>query len=259
MSGPGDNVPGRSVAARGRTLLQPLSMNSNPQLPLGLVLQDSARFESYFPGLNGELLQHLQLAATGNGERLVYIAGSSGMGKTHLLQAACHSASQAGRSASYLPVRELLALAPVVLEDLEQLDLICLDDVSAAAGQADWETGLFDLFNRVRAAGSTLLVAAEQRPDQCGFKLPDLVSRLGWGVTYTLKPLGDEDVIASLACRARGRGLELPEETAQFMLRRFPRDLPTLFALFDTLDTASLIEQRRLTIPFVKSVLDNKP
>ena len=48
------------------------------------------------------------------------------------------------------------------------------------------------------------------------------------------------------------------EETAQFMLRRFPRDLPTLFALFDTLDTASLIEQRRLTIPFVKSVLDNK-
>jgi DnaA family protein len=63
--------------------------------------------------------------------------------------------------------------------------------------------------------------------------------------------------MASLACRARGRGLELPDETAQFLLRRFPRDLPTLFALFDTLDTASLIEQRRLTIPFVKSVLDN--
>jgi DnaA family protein len=110
----------------------------------------------------------------------------------------------------------------------------------------------------VRAAGSTLLVAGEQRPDLSGFALPDLVSRLGWGVTYTLKPLADEDVIASLACRAQGRGLELPEDTAQFMLRRFPRDLPTLFALFDTLDTASLIEQRRLTIPFVKSVLDNK-
>ena len=259
MSGPGDDVPGRGVAVKDRVLLQPFSMNSNPQLPLGLALKDSARFESYFPGQNGELVQHLQGAATGDGERLVYIAGPSGMGKTHLLQAACHSASQAGCSATYLPVRELLELAPVVLEDLEQLDLVCLDDVSAAAGHADWETALFDLFNRVRAADSTLLVAAEQRPDQSGFELPDLVSRLGWGVTYTLKPLGDEDVIASLACRARGRGLELPEETAQFMLRRFPRDLPTLFALFDTLDTASLIEQRRLTIPFVKSVLDNKP
>ena len=98
-------------------------------------------------------------------------------------------------------------------------------------------------------AGGTLLVAGEQRPDQSGFALPDLVSRLGWGVTYTLKPLADEDVIALLACRAQGRGLELPEDTAQFMLRRFPRDLPTLFALFDTLDTASLVEQRRSDDP----------
>jgi len=234
-------------------------MNSNPQLPLGLVLKDSARFESYFPGLNNELLQHLQLAASGDGERLVYLAGAPGMGKTHLLQAACHSASQGGRRSSYLPVQALLQLNPAVLEDLEQLDLVCLDDVSAAAGHPDWETGLFDLFNRVRAADTTLLVAAEQRPDLCGFTLPDLVSRLGWGVTYTLKALDDTDITAALSCRARGRGLELPEETAQFLLRRFPRDLPTLFALFDTLDTASLIEQRRLTIPFVKSVLDRVP
>ena len=232
-------------------------MNSHPQLPLGLALKDSARFESFFPGLNKELLEQLQQSASGAGEHLVYIAGAFGRGKTHLLQAACHHAGQSGRRASYLPVRELLEPGPAVLEDLEQIDLICLDDVSAAAGHCDWETCLFDLFNRVRAAGSTLLVAAEQRPDQCGFDLPDLVSRLGWGVTYTLKPLGDADVIASLACRARGRGLELPVETAQFLLRRFPRDLPTLFTLFDTLDTASLIEQRRLTIPFVKSVLDN--
>jgi DnaA family protein len=76
-------------------------------------------------------------------------------------------------------------------------------------------------------------------------------------VTYALKPLADHDVIAVLACRARARGLQLPEETAQYLLRRFPRDLATLIALFDTLDTASLIEQRRLTIPFVKSVLDD--
>ena len=234
-------------------------MHSNPQLPLGLALQDSARFDSYFPGLNREAVSQLQLAASGTGEKLVYVAGARGMGKTHLLQAACHSASQCNRSSTYLPLQELLELAPSILEDLEQLDLICLDDVAAIAGHAVWERAVFDLFNRVRAAGGTLLVAGEQRPDLSGFALPDLVSRLGWGVTYTLKPLADDDVIASLACRAQGRGLELPEDTARFMLRRFPRDLPTLFALFDTLDMASLIEQRRLTIPFVKSVLDSKP
>jgi len=234
-------------------------MHNNPQLPLGLALQDSARFDSYFPGLNSEALQHLQLAAGGKGENLVYLAGARGVGKTHLLQAACHSASQCERTSAYLPLQELPELAPTVLEGLEQLDLVCLDDVSAIAGQADWERSVFNLFNRVRAAGGTLLLAGERRPDQSDFTLPDLASRLGWGLSYTLKPLTDDDVIASLAWRAQGRGLELPEDTAQFMLRRFPRDLPTLFALFDTLDKASLIEQRRLTIPFVKSVLDSKP
>ena len=232
-------------------------MNSHPQLPLGLALRDSARFSSYFPGQNLEAMQGLQLSATGNGEPFVYVAGAAGRGKTHLLQAACYDAAQSGRTTGYLPLQDLLAFTATVFDDLEQLDLICIDDVSAIAGQDDWERGLFDLFNRVRQSGGSLLIAGDRRPGEAGFRLPDLVSRLGWGVTYLLKPLDDDDVIAALGCRAQARGLQLPEETAQYLLRRFPRDLPTLFALFDTLDTASLIEQRRLTIPFVKSVLDN--
>jgi DnaA-homolog protein len=232
-------------------------MNSHPQLPLGLALRDSARFNSFYPGENLETVHELQLSATGRGEALIYVVGAGGMGKTHLLQAACYEAAQSGRTTGYLPLQELPGFAVTVFDDLEQLDLICLDEVAAVAGHEDWERGLFDLFNRVRQSGSTLLIAAGKRPDQAGFLLPDLVSRLGWGVTYLLKPLAEYDVIAALRCRAQARGLQLPEETAQYLLRRFPRDLPTLFALLDTLDTASLIEQRRLTVPFVKSVFDS--
>ena len=228
----------------------------NPQLPLGLSLRDAARFDGFSPGQNEEVFQNLQLSAEGSGESLVYIAGADGLGKTHLLQAACHRAGRAQRSATYLPMTRLLELTPAVFDGLEQMALVCLDDVHAIAGTADWERSLFDLFNRLRDSGSTLLVSAVKRPDQSGFNLPDLVSRLGWGVTYVLKPLDDVDVIKALTYRAAARGLDLPEDTAQFLLRRFPRDLPSMFALLDTLDVASLIEQRRLTIPFVKSVLD---
>lgn len=229
---------------------------SNPQLPLGLTLRDSARFDSFFPGQNREALEGLRASACGEGEALVYIAGPAGTGKTHLLQAACQQAADCGRSGAYLPLLELQEFTPAVFEGLERLELVCLDDVPVLAGQDAWERGLFDLFNRLRDAGKTLLVAGEQRPDQAGLVLPDLVSRLGWGLTYVLRPLDEPGVLAALACRARGRGLELPDETAQFLLRRFPRDLPTLFSLLDQLDTASLVEQRRLTVPFVKSVLE---
>jgi DnaA family protein len=232
------------------------TMTRHPQLPLGLALSASARFNSFYAGQNLETVQGLQQAARGQGEAFVYVVAPTGMGKTHLLQAACADAANSERSCSYLPLQELLDFTPAVFADLEQLDLVCVDDVTTIAGNDDWERGLFDLFNRVRQGAGTLLMAADTRPDQAGFLLPDLVSRLGWGVTYVMKPLAEQDVIAALACRAQARGLELPAETAQYLLKRYPRDLPTLFALFDTLDTASLVEQRRLTVPFVRAVLD---
>ena len=228
---------------------------NNPQLPLGLELRDSARFDGFFAGPNREAVDSLRLAAVGPGESLVYIAGPAGMGKTHLLQAACHHAAGNRRASTYLPMQQLFELAPAVLEGMEQMDLVCLDDVQLMAGDEAWEHGLFNLFNRLREAGGPLLVAGEQRPGLTGFCLPDLVSRLGWGVTYVLRPLDDADMLAALSCRAAGRGLELPEETASFLLKRIPRDPASVFNLLDRLDEASMIEQRRLTIPFVKSVL----
>ncbi len=229
-------------------------MNS-PQLTLGLALRDGARFECYFGGQNSELVTALQQAAAGSGEPFIYLAGADGMGKTHLLQAACRRATDAGRSCTFLPLDARAELAPAVLAGLEQMDLLCLDDIHAIGGDAAWEQGVFDMFNRAREAGTTLLVAGRHRPDRAGFALPDLASRLAWGVTYVLKPLEDTEVLAALSWRARGRGLELPADTARFLLTRLPRDLPSVFDLLDRLDEASMVEQRRLTVPFVKTVL----
>jgi len=228
---------------------------NNPQLPLGLALRESARFDCFIGGTNSEPVAALQQAATGAGESFVYLAGADGMGKTHLLQAACRCAADAGRSSTFLPLGERAQLSPDMLAGLEQVDLVCLDDIHAIAGNAAWERGVFDLFNRVRDAGTTLLVAGRHRPDRAGFALADLASRLTWGVTYVLQPLSDAEVLAALTCRARSRGLELPAETARYLIKRLPRDLPSVFDLLDRLDEASMVEQRRLTVPFVKGVL----
>ena len=133
---------------------------NNPQLPLGLALRDSARFESFFPGQNQEAVSSLQAAAQGTGESLVYLTAPAGLGKTHLLQAACHVAGESGRRSGYLPLVELRQVATAVFDGLEQLELVSLDDVDVIAGEAHWEHALFDLFNRLRDAGATLLLTA---------------------------------------------------------------------------------------------------
>lgn len=232
---------------------------NHSQLPLGLTLRESARFTSYFPGPNAEAVNSLRAAAGGRGDTPVFVAGPPGLGKTHLLQAACQEAAEAGRSAVYLPLRELCEHSPAMLEGLERMDLLCLDDIDAIAGHADRERAVFDLFNRQRERGGTFLATALRRADRCGIELADLASRLGWGVTYVLRPLDEDTLYAAVTHRAGARGLDLPEETARFLLRRFPRDLAALCELLDRLDRAALVARRRLTIPFVKAALCAAP
>jgi DnaA family protein len=100
------------------------------------------------------------------------------------------------------------------------------------------------------------LVAADQPVANLSINMADLSSRLGWGAFYQLKSLDDEQRIAVLKLRAEVRGLELNEEVAQFIYKRCQRDMDTLLTTLAQLDSASLKERRKLTIPFVKEALN---
>jgi len=225
------------------------------QLPLGIQLKAAARFSNFIAGPNDELLDQLRLAANGRGEPFFLIWGSTGSGKSHLLQAVCHQAAGQGRTAVYLSLRDHSNFQPELLDGWDAYDLVCLDDLDAIAGQRQWEEALFHLYNRSRERGSGLVVSSNSAPGHLHLELPDLRSRLGWGLTYQLKSLDDQQRLQALQLRARQRGCEMPDETGRYLMRRLPRNMPALFDLLDQLDEASLVAQRKLTVPFVKSVL----
>jgi DnaA family protein len=87
-------------------------------------------------------------------------------------------------------------------------------------------------------------------------QLADLRSRLAWGPVFQLQSLSDVEKYEALRIRANLRGLELPRNVAEYLMRHYPRDLFGLFERLEALDTAAMAMQRRLTIPFVKSVLE---
>ncbi len=229
------------------------------QLALELQLRASARFSSYVAGPNAELLRQVQSLAQGEGESFVLCWGASGSGKTHLLQACCHAATEHGHTVAYLSLKDVDTMPPGILEGWEQFELVCLDDMEQIAGRPDWEEAVFHLYNRVREQGGRLLVSAARAPAQLGVELADLQSRLSWGVVYPIHALDDTQRCKAMQLRARQKGCDLPDETAAYLLRRLPRELPVLFDTLDRLDEASLEAQRKLTVPFVKSVLENSP
>ena len=143
-----------------------------------------------------------------------------------------------------------------MLDGLEQLSLVCLDDIDSIAGNEEWEQAIFHLYNRLRDLHTPLLITAGNSPKGSSIKLADLKSRLAWDHVFHLKVLEEKATLRALQKRANSRGFDLSEEVADYLFKRVARDMHSLFQLLDKLDQASLIAKKKLTIPFVKDLLD---
>ena len=224
------------------------------QIPLGLNPQDVYQFDNFY-FKQPELKQALLELEQASGIDFLYLWGNKGSGKSHLLLAATAHHS---KRALYLPLAELVKTAsPEILQSVEQLDLLCIDELDAIAGRIEWQEALFHCFNRLQHSGCKLLVAADHAPLTIEFTLADLRSRMATALVYQLESLDDEGKQQALIIQAKIRGLDLPDDVALYLLRNHSRDIKILMTVLHRLDKASMVSKRRLTIPFVRQVLLN--
>ncbi len=226
------------------------------QLPLALRWPAHQRFEHFIAGPNRVAIDLLRALAGGTESAWLYLAGANGSGRTHLLIATCATASVEGRRAQYLSMATLATRRAEAIRGLGGSDLLALDDLDAIAGDREAEHALFDLYNRCRAEQTALLFAASAPPAQLGIGLPDLVSRLSACTQIALKPLDETERRTLLRTRARDRGIELDEAALDWLFTRRKRDLATLLDLLDRIDRASLAAKRRVTVPFLRTLID---
>jgi DnaA family protein len=228
------------------------------QLPLGVQIEVSSRFETYRARGNVAVVEELCALRRIAGQPPLWLCGPSGAGRTHLLQAACVRLSERGRAAAYVPLARCATLGPDLLAGYEQLEAVFLDDVGEVAGDAAWEGALFTLHNELQEQGGRLVASALVPPAGLAWRLPDLASRFAAATVHTLKPLPEADQPEALLARASARGLEVPPETLAYLLRHAPRDFGALCRLLDEMDRASLATQRRLTVPLAREVLERR-
>lgn len=229
---------------------------------LALKLPDDETFASFYPGQNVALLTQLKNIVVGLGDPVLYLWGENGVGRSHLLHALCSEVDEKGSSVAYIPLDHYQGMSLDIFENMEKMTLVCIDNIEAIAGNGVWEKALFNFYNcwldsiENRAQGACLIISANNLPKSIGIDLTDLVSRLEWNTCYHIEPLSDDEKLGALQLRAELKGMKLPVDVGRFLLNRLSRDLKTLLVTLDTLDNASLEAKRKLTIPFVKEVLE---
>jgi len=229
-------------------------VSPTPQILLPLENRRADRLEDFVAGPNSHVVAALQelLRST---EGCLLIRGPEGSGKSHLLNAACNQAQKTGQTAFYMALGHLPDDAADGLAGLEELDLVCIDDIDRKAGQQKWEHSLFHFFNRMHGRRGRLVVSSSQPLSSAPFKLPDLVSRLTWGLRLQLEPLDDDGKLEVLRRRANALGILLPNEVAHYLLSRGSRDVVSLLDSFEAVRVAAFTGKRKITLPLAREAL----
>lgn len=226
----------------------------SPQIPLQLMPRRDNRFDEFVSGPNSatvEAIKHMQDEPGSH----IFLYGAQGSGKTHLLNALCHETRERQGRAFYLALKRLPKDAIESLQGLEKLDLVCVDDLHVIAGDDAWEEALFHCFNRIRQANGRLLVSSQQRLSALNLGLPDLASRLAWGLRLPLLPLEDKDKLAVINLQSTALGYSLPQDVQQYLLKHHDRSMIALIQTVENLHRAALTSKRRITVPMAREVL----
>jgi len=229
----------------------------SPQIPLPLTPLRDNRFENYVAGPNEAVVKALKHLPDEPGSS-VFLFGAGGSGKTHLLNAVCVEVRERQGRAFYLAMKRLPKNAIASLEGLEKLDLVCVDDLHVIAGDRAWEEALFHCFNRIREANGRLLVSSRERLSAMDMELPDLASRLAWGLRLQLDLLSDQDKLEVIKLHSEALGLSLPEDVQHYLLKHQDRSMAALIHTVESLQRVALTDKRRITIPLAREVLKSE-
>ncbi|MBA4177770.1 MAG: DnaA regulatory inactivator Hda [Leptothrix sp. (in: Bacteria)] len=218
------------------------------QIPLPIGPLPEPTFENFLPGGNAAALDHLRALVTPAAP--VYLWGSGGSGKSHLLRGLAASCQAQGQRAGWF---DASARQPWVFSP--DWSLVVIDRCDAL--DTDAQQAAFTLFIEAAAHGVQVAAAGRLPPVDLPLR-DDLRTRLGWGHVFALQPLPDAETRAALRREGDRRGILLSDELMDHLLTHFPRDLGHLMQLFDRLDTFSLARSRRLSVPLLRQMLSEE-
>ena len=232
-----------------------LMQSHNSQLCFNLACRVPYQLDRYIGQGNAQLVESLQscIQACNSLAWYIFMSGAPQYGKTYLLKACCHDVIQQGRSPIYIDLSEHYRLSPDIFRGLDQVGLVCVDNIHAVIGNAAWEEALFDLYNRLAVNKTPLIISAHCISRQLQVGLKDLETRLSQGLEFVLEGLSDDELLLLMQEKARAKGYVLPEKIAFFILQHCERTLAMLLILLKKYLLPPSLLSRRSTCPLLKN------
>ena len=205
----------------------------------------------YFEKNNLSILENLK-----NGDDLV-IYGLSKVGKSFLLQSLCNYFSKSNKSSLYLPLKELNNYKTGLLDDLEKLDLVCIDDLHLIAGDNKWEKAIFNLINNCLISNCRIVFCSNINPSLISFELDDLFSRIQKINRMEVHPVKSDNLIEAVRFFADLRSINIGDKEVTYLINHSKRNMGDLVTHINQLDKLSMQLKRKITIPLIKKVIEN--
>ncbi len=225
------------------------------QIPLPLSFDKRFSLENYFATDEAYVRQQLMALFDETGEPLIGLWGSTDSGKTHLLNACAHYARHCQLPFHLFDATQLQDADPDSFSDFLPGTVLGVDNLDLLAGLRPWEEVFYQLINRVKQGELRCVFSVSRNPRDIGFRLPDLKSRLLWGLLIALQTPEDASLAVLLKKRAALLGLQISDEALHYLLSHYSRRLSDQMQMLYRLDHAALSRQRKITIPFIRETL----
>ncbi|MBC8211091.1 MAG: hypothetical protein H8E21_08470 [Gammaproteobacteria bacterium] len=222
------------------------------QLPLPLSFDKRFSFQNYVSEQSAFVSQSLIALFDETGEPLVGLWGGADCGKTHLMNACAHYARHCHVPFHLFDALQLVDADANSFSGFPDGSVIGVDNIDLLAGNRSWEERFYQLINRVKAGELRFVFSLSRNPRDIGFRLPDLKSRLMWGLLIALPSTDDGQLVKVLKTRAQLLGLKLSDEVIAYLLSHYSRKLSEQMSLLYLLDQASLSKKRKITIPLIR-------
>lgn len=220
------------------------------QLNLPIALNAKMLWRYFVGGKNQQIIAFLSALFDEPDGCVVYAFGGKSSGKTHLLQGCTFAALEHSLSAAYIDFNQ--ALPDSVLENIEQYDWVCIDNVERASTAQ--QQALFDFYNRASRTKMKLIISGNALPGELNL-LKDLKTRLSLATLFSLELLSDASKKNIIEAQVKQRNLQIDTKIYDYLFKHYSRDLSVLLSAIDTLDEAALQQKNKITTALIKQTL----